>query len=78
MAKVERVSERAVPSVTERFFGTTSRVSPSPPSDVWLVVAVSSVSQPVSVLVLMRPRRFSDAMGLSDLRGDSRGAQDLP
>lgn len=44
---MERVSERAVPSVTARFFVTTSRASPSPPSVVSLVVAVSSVSRPV-------------------------------
>ena len=44
-----RVSERAEPSVTERFFVTTSRVSPSPPSVVSLVVVVSSVFQPVSI-----------------------------
>jgi hypothetical protein len=39
---------RAARSVTARFFVTTSRVSPSPLSDVSLVVVVSSVSQPVS------------------------------
>ena len=37
------------PSVIARFFATTSRASPSPPSVVWLVVAVSSVS------LLVRP-----------------------
>jgi hypothetical protein len=39
---------REEPSVTARFFVTTSRVLPSPLSDVSLVVVVSSVSQPVS------------------------------
>jgi hypothetical protein len=43
-----RVLARAARSVTARFFVTTSRVSPSPLSDVSLVVVVSSVSQPVS------------------------------
>ena len=43
-----RVSERAEPSVTARFFVTTSRVSQSPLSDVLRVVVVSSVSRPVS------------------------------
>jgi hypothetical protein len=46
-ARAERVSARAAPSVTARFFVTTSRVSPSPLSDVSLVVVVSSVSLPV-------------------------------
>jgi len=45
-AKVARASARVVLSVTERFFATTSRVSPSLPSDVSLVVVVSSVSLP--------------------------------
>ena len=44
MAKEARDSEREAPSVTGRFFVITSRVSPSPPSAVWLVVVVSSVS----------------------------------
>jgi hypothetical protein len=44
---VARASARVVLSVTERFCATTSRVSPSPLSVVSLVVAVSSVSQPV-------------------------------
>jgi hypothetical protein len=39
-AKVAKASERAVRSVTERFFVTTSRVSPSPPSVVSHVVVV--------------------------------------
>jgi len=47
-AKVARASARAAPSVTARFFVTTSRVSPSPPSVVLLAVVVSSVSQLVS------------------------------
>ena len=42
-----RVSARAAPSVTARFFATTSRVSPSPPFVVLPAVVVSSVS-PVS------------------------------
>ena len=42
-----RVSARAAPSVIARFCVTTSRVSPSPLSAVWPVVAVSSVSLPV-------------------------------
>jgi len=45
-AKVARASARVVLSVTERFFATISRVSPSLPSDVSLVVVVSSVSLP--------------------------------
>jgi histone H3/H4 len=45
---VERVSARAAPSVTARSCVTTSRVSPSLPSVVSLVVVVSSVSRPVS------------------------------
>lgn len=48
MAKEARVSARAAPSATERSCVTTSRVSPSLPSAVLLVVVVSSVSQPVS------------------------------
>jgi histone H3/H4 len=44
---VARASERVVPSVTERFFVTTSRVSQSPLFAVLRVVAVSSVSRPV-------------------------------
>ncbi len=44
-AKVARASARAVPSVTARFFVTTSRVSQSLPSVVSRVVVVSSVSQ---------------------------------
>ena len=35
-----RVSARAAPSVTARFFATTSRVLPSPPSAVSLAVVV--------------------------------------
>ena len=45
-----RASARAEPSVTARFFATTSRVSPSPLSAVSLAVVVSSVSLPVSCL----------------------------
>jgi hypothetical protein len=44
--KVVKVSERVEPSVTARFFVTTSRVLPSQLSDVLRVVEVSSVSQP--------------------------------
>ena len=44
-----RVSARVAPSVTARFFVTTSRVSLSPLSVVSLVVVVSSVFQPVSM-----------------------------
>jgi hypothetical protein len=47
---VARVSARAAPSVTARFFVTTSRVSPSPPSVVSRVVAVLSVSLLVSLV----------------------------
>lgn len=46
--RVERVSERVVPSVTERSCETTSRVSPSPLSVVSLDEVVSSVFLPVS------------------------------
>ena len=46
-AKVARVLERVAPSVTARSCATTSRVSQSPLSVVWRVVAVSSVSLPV-------------------------------
>lgn len=42
-AKVARASERVVPSDTERFYETTSRVSLSPLSDVLLAEVVSSV-----------------------------------
>ncbi|KUI52552.1 Histone H4 [Cytospora mali] len=45
-ARAARASEREVPSVTGRFFVTTSRVSPSPLSVVSHVVVVSSVSLP--------------------------------
>ena len=38
--KEEKDSEREVPNVTEKFFVTISRESPSPPSDVSLVVVV--------------------------------------
>ena len=37
--------EREAPNVTGRCFVTTSKVSLSQPSDVWLAVVVSSVSQ---------------------------------
>jgi hypothetical protein len=50
----ERVSEREEPRDIARFSVTTFRVSPSPLSDVLLVVVVSSVSQPVSSLVAVR------------------------
>ena len=53
--------ERAAPSVTARFFVTTSRVSPSPLSDVSLVVAVSSVFQPVSHLTPIYHRRVTNS-----------------
>jgi len=58
-AKAERVSERVVPSVTERFFGTTSRVSQSLPSVVWRVVVVSSVSQLVCFPSIFSPSEAS-------------------
>ena len=45
--KVAKVSAKAAPSVTARFFVTTSRVSPSPLSVVLRDVAVSSVFLPV-------------------------------
>jgi hypothetical protein len=45
VAKVAKASERVVPSVTERFFVTTSRESQSLRSVVLPVVVVSSVSQ---------------------------------
>jgi hypothetical protein len=48
--KVEKVSAREEPSVTARFFVTTSKVSQSLPSAVSLAVVVSSVSQPVGYL----------------------------
>ena len=48
-----RVSEREEPSVTARFFVTTSRVSQSLRSDVSPVVVVSSVSQPVSSIAVL-------------------------
>lgn len=51
-ARAARVSARVVPSVTERFFVTTSRVLPSPLSDVSLVVVVSSVFLLVSLLAV--------------------------
>ena len=41
--KEEKDSEREAPSVTVRSFVITSKVSPSPPSVVWLVVVVLSV-----------------------------------
>jgi hypothetical protein len=44
-----RDSARVEPSVTARFFVTTSRVLQSPLSAVSLVVEVLSVSQPVSL-----------------------------
>merc|ERR1712070_1035794 len=44
-AKVARAWARAAQSVTGRSYATTSRVSPSPPSDVWLAVAVSSATR---------------------------------
>ena len=37
-AREAKVLEKVVPNVTERSFATTSRVSPSQPSGVWLVV----------------------------------------
>jgi histone H3/H4 len=46
--KVARASERVEPNVIARFFVTTSKASQSLPSAVSRVVAVSSVSQPVS------------------------------
>lgn len=47
-----------MPSVTARFFVTTSRVSPSPPSDVSPVVAVSSVF----LLVSLNPRPHASGL----------------
>lgn len=44
VAKVEKVSAKAVPNVTEKFFVTTSKVSRSRPSADLLVVEESSVS----------------------------------
>ena len=44
-AREAKVLGREVPSVTEKSFVTTSKVSPSLPSAVWLAVVVSSVSQ---------------------------------
>jgi len=44
VAKEAKVLERGAPSVTEKFFVTTSRESRSLPSVVWLAEAVSSVS----------------------------------
>jgi histone H4 len=70
-AKVARVSERAAPSVTARFFATTSRVSPSPLFDVSLVVAVSSVFQPVSRphLSTRQPKSNAAAVIYEETRG---------
>ena len=60
--KVARVSERVEPSVTARFFVTTSKVSQSLRSVVSRVVVVSSVSQPVSSSsTLFTPSTVSNA-----------------
>jgi hypothetical protein len=63
-AKVERVSARAVPSVTARSCVTTSRVSLSLPSVVSLVVVVSSVFQLVSCLCLTPNRRITNVVAV--------------
>ena len=77
--RVARVSARAAPSVTERFFVTTSRASPSRRSVVWLAVAVSSVFQLVSSTVLSpSPATRTNIPPPSDLRGDPRCSQVLP
>ena len=52
-ARVARASARVEPSVTARSCVTTSRVLQSPPSVVSRVVAVSSVSLPVSYLTFL-------------------------
>ena len=52
-AKVARASARVVQSVTGRSCVTTSRASRSQPSVVLHAVAVSSVSQPVSITIFI-------------------------
>lgn len=49
---------RAEPSVTARFFVTTSKVSQSLPSDVSLVVEVSSVFLPVRLSVCFSSNQY--------------------
>merc|ERR1712093_786050 len=71
-----RVSEREEPSVTARFFVTTSRVSQSLRSDVSPVVVVSSVSQPVCTILLMYVLAVANQSS-SDLRGDPWCSEDF-
>jgi hypothetical protein len=75
--RAERVLARAEPSATERFFVITSKVSPSLPSVVSLVVVVWSVFQLVS-----QPHRHLHyhqySRDNSDLRRDPWCFEDLP
>jgi hypothetical protein len=66
-AKVERVLERAAPSVTARFFVTIFRVLPNLLSGVLLVVVVSSVSQPVCPALSWSCRILSVRLTLSSI-----------
>jgi len=75
--KVARASERVEPSVTARFFVTTSKVSQSLRSVVSLVVVVSSVSQLVSSSSC-RAICLALTRLISDLRRDPWCSQDLP
>jgi len=74
----ERDSAKVEPSVTARFFVTTSRVSQSLRSDVSHVVVVSSVSQPVSFHIQSIPRSSCANATCSDLRRDPWCSEDLP
>ena len=73
--KAEKVSARVEPSVTARFFVTTSKVLPSLRSDVSHVVVVSNVFQLVSHRLL---GLSSPLTHCSDLRRDPWCPQDLP
>lgn len=68
-----RAWARAAQSVTGRSYATTSRVSPSPPSDVWLAVAVSSVSQPVSITIRRVHQRATSANASTVIYEETRG-----
>ena len=59
VVKEEKDLEREAPSVTERFFVTTSRVSRSPPSVDWRVEVESSVSADSSTKKLEVSSKFS-------------------
>jgi len=69
----ERVSARVEPRDIARFFVTTSRVSPSQLSDVLLVVVVSSVSQPVSLLYPTSSCNHDSNIFLSVIYEETRG-----